>query len=160
MAKMSEAEIAEFLAGPVICRLGCLDSAGWPYVVPVWMQFADGGYYIVPRERAVWAEYLVRDDRVSLCMDDRDQHRRVLLKGRARVEEEPNVGGRWVPILREMAERYWGARGIDYHTKTLDEPRWLVFVKPVQTTSWYGTWAQRYRHYSWELTNGAERLTS
>lgn len=153
MARMTAEEIDAFLAGPVICRLGCVDNAGWPYVVPVWMQWADGGFYIVPRERSRWATFILYDPRVALCLDDRDQHRRVLVKGRARILEEPNVGGRWVPILREMAERYWGARGIEYHTKTLDEPRWLVFVEPVTITSWYGTWARRYRHYDWELSN-------
>ena len=153
MARMTAEEIAEFLASPVICRLGCVDLTGWPYVVPVWTQAADGGFYVVPRERSVWAEYLLRDGRVSLCWDDRDQHRRVLARGRARILEEPNVGGRWVPILREMAERYWGARGIEYHTKTLEEPRWLVYIEPVSITSWYGTWAQRYRHYSWDLSS-------
>ena len=57
-------------------------------------------------------------------------------------------------LAREMAERYWGQRGIDYHTKTLDEPRWLVRIEPVEITTWYGTWAQRYRHYDWSLSSG------
>lgn len=152
MAKMTGAEIDAFLAGPVICRLGCVDFSGWPYVVPVWMQWTDGGFFIVPRERSAWAEFLLHDPRVALCLDDREQHRRVLVKGRATIQEEPNVGGRWVPILREMAERYWGARGIEYHERTLAEPRWLVRVEPLELTSWYGTWAQRYRHFDWEMT--------
>src|SRR5688572_28102281 len=118
--KMTTAEMDAFLAGPVICRLACVDLTGWPYVVPVWMQWSEGGFYVVPRERSTWAEYLLHDPRVSLCMDDREQHRRVLVKGRASILEEPNVGGRWTPILREMAERYWGQRGIEYHSKTLD----------------------------------------
>lgn len=151
MARMTDAEIGGFLAGPVICRLGCLDDDGWPYVVPVWTQHSDGGFYVVPRERSVWARYLERDGRVSLCLDERDQHRRVLVKGRAAVVEHPNVGGRWTPILLEMAERYWGERGVEYHAKTLGEPRWLFFIEPVSITSWQGTWAQRYRHYDWQL---------
>ena len=32
---MSEPEVNDFLAGNIICRLGCLDGDGWPYVVPV-----------------------------------------------------------------------------------------------------------------------------
>jgi nitroimidazol reductase NimA-like FMN-containing flavoprotein (pyridoxamine 5'-phosphate oxidase superfamily) len=149
---MSDEEIAAFLSGPAICRLGCLDEEGWPYVVPVWMHYADGGFYVVPRERSIWAGHLQRDGRVSLCLDERDQHRRVLVKGRAELREAPNVGGRWVPILREMAERYWGERGVEYHTKSLAEPRWLFFIQPVTMTSWYGTWADRYKHYDWQLT--------
>lgn len=151
MARMTDAEITEFLSGPVICRLGCLDEDSWPHVVPVWMQYTGEGFYVVPRERSVWARYLQRDARVSLCLDERDEHRRVLVKGRATLVEQPNVGGAWVPILREMAERYWGERGIDYHTKTLGEPRWLFFIETVAVTSWYGTWAQRYRHFDWQI---------
>jgi nitroimidazol reductase NimA-like FMN-containing flavoprotein (pyridoxamine 5'-phosphate oxidase superfamily) len=151
VARMSADEIIEFLAQPVICRLGCLDDTGWPYVVPVWVQYADGGFYVVPRERSVWAGYIERDGRVSLCLDERDQHKRVIVKGMASIIERPNIGGRWDPILREMAERYWGDRGIEYHTETLREPRWLIFVKPIEMTSWYGTWARRYRHYEWQV---------
>ncbi|MEZ4520254.1 MAG: pyridoxamine 5'-phosphate oxidase family protein [Thermomicrobiales bacterium] len=148
---MTEGEIEEFLSGPVICRLGCLDETGWPYVVPVWMQYADGNFYLVPRERSRWAASLQRDGRCSLCMDVFEEHRRVLVKGNARIVEEPNIGGSWVPILEEMAERYWGARGRRYWRETLDEPRWLIQVETVAITSWYGTWAQRYRHYDWSV---------
>jgi nitroimidazol reductase NimA-like FMN-containing flavoprotein (pyridoxamine 5'-phosphate oxidase superfamily) len=156
MTRMTHAELETFLAGPVICRLGCLDDDGWPYVVPAWMQYADGGFYVVPRERSAWAGYLARDSRVSLCLDERNDHRRVLVKGTARVLETPNVGGRWVPILREMAERYWGQRGIEYHEKSINEPRWLIFIEPQQITTWYGTWADRYKHSDWKLTSHNE----
>lgn len=152
MPSLSDAELNTFLAGPVICRLGCLADDGWPYVVPVWIQHAGGGFYVVPRERSTWARYLQRDERVFLCLDERDQHRRVLVKGRAALLETPNVGGRWVPILREMAERYWGARGLDYHQQSLNEPRWLFFIHPLEISSWHGTWAARYKHYPWTVS--------
>ncbi len=148
---MTEEEIAEFLAGPVICRLGCLDEDGWPVVVPVWTQHADGGFYLVPRARSAWARHLQRDERCSLCLDVFEEHRRVLVKGKAVVREEPNTGGDWTPILREMAERYWGERGLKYWERTLNEPRWLVFIEPLKITSWQGAWAQRYRHYQWDV---------
>ena len=151
MPRMSDEEMTHFLSQPVICRLGCLDDDGWPYVVPLWMQHSDGGFYLVPRERASWAGYLKRDDRCSLVMDIFEEHRRVIVKGRAVVREEPNVGGDWVAILKEMAERYWGERGLRYWERTLQEPRWLIFVEPVEIKSWSGSWAQRYRHYDWEV---------
>ena len=47
MPRMTPDEIMTFLAGPVICRLGCLDDDGHPYVVPCWIHHADGGFYIV-----------------------------------------------------------------------------------------------------------------
>jgi hypothetical protein len=148
MPAMTPSELNDFLRDPVVCRLGCLDSDGWPYVVPTWFAYADGGFYIIPRERSAWAEYMHRDGRVFLCLDTED-NRRVLVKGRARLLEEPNVGGRWVDIGRDMAQRYRGAEGIVYLDKTLNEPRWLFFVEPIEMTSWYGDWARKYKHYAW-----------
>jgi hypothetical protein len=146
---MTRSEREAFLTGGVICRLGCLDDQGYPYVVPSWFEYADGGFYIIPRARSAWAAYLQRDGRVSLCIDEPDT-RRVLVKGLAQLVEMPNVGGRWVPIAERMCERYLGERGKEYLTKTLDEPRWLFFVEPQQVTSWTGGgWAERYKHTRW-----------
>jgi nitroimidazol reductase NimA-like FMN-containing flavoprotein (pyridoxamine 5'-phosphate oxidase superfamily) len=145
---MSRDEIAEFLQEGVICRLGCLDLDGHPYVVPCWFQYAEGGFYIVPRARSAWAEYLRQDPRVSLCIDA-ESGRRVLVRGRAKVVEEPNVGGRWVEIAREMALRYAGQEGLKYLDKTMKEPRWLFFIEAQEIVSSTGGWAERYKHYDW-----------
>jgi len=150
MAAMTDAERAEFLAQPVIGRLGCLDDDGYPYVVPVWFAYADGGFYLVPRARSEWARYLAQDGRVSLCIDDAElPYRRVLVKGRADVIETPNVGGQWVAIGTRMARNYRGAEGLAYMERTKDEPRWLFFVRPEQMTSTNGGWATRYKHSQW-----------
>ena len=63
---MSDAERDEFLAGNIVCRLGCLDNDGWPYVIPIWYEYSDSGFYVIPRERSVWAKYIQNDPRVSL----------------------------------------------------------------------------------------------
>ena len=94
IGKMSEEEIAGFLAGNPFCRLGCLDEEGWPYVVPCWFAHSEGGFYIVPRARSAWAHYIQRDPRVFLCIDDTTiYNRRVLVKGEATIVEEPNRPG-------------------------------------------------------------------
>jgi hypothetical protein len=75
----------------------------------------------------------------------------VLVQGEAKAVEEPNVGGRWVEIAKEMAYRYVGEEGLAYIDKTLNEPRWLFFVEPKQITSWQGGgWAEAYKHYDWK----------
>jgi len=61
MAGMTEKELQDFFSSDVLCRLGCLDDAGAPYVVPCWFQYAEGGFYIIPRARSTWANYLRRD---------------------------------------------------------------------------------------------------
>jgi nitroimidazol reductase NimA-like FMN-containing flavoprotein (pyridoxamine 5'-phosphate oxidase superfamily) len=150
--RMTGIEREAYLALGVTCRLGCLDNDGYPYVVPVWFQHADGGFYIVARERSIWAGYLERDGRVSLCIDGGTEqpNARVLVKGIAEIVERPNVGGRWVDLAREMSIRYNGRdRGLAYLESTLNEPRWLFFVRPVRVMDWVGSWAKKYKHSDW-----------
>ena len=56
VGRLSQAEMEEFLATDVLCRLAVLDKDGWPYIVPVWFQYKDDGFYIIPRERSAWAD--------------------------------------------------------------------------------------------------------
>ena len=148
MPAMSEAQIDELLHSNTVCRLACVDYDGAPYVVPCWFTYADGGFYVVPRARSAWAGYMKSDGRVFLCIDS-DHGGRVLVKGQARVVEEPNVGGKWVEIGKEMAERYGGEAGLKYLDTTKQEPRWLFFIEAGETLSSTGGWAQRYKHYDW-----------
>lgn len=158
VGKMSDEDIAEFFKTPVLCRMGCHDDEGWPTVVPTWFQYKDGGYYIIPRERSAWARYLKNDPRCTLCMDENGSMRKVLVKGEAELIEEPNVGGKWVAIAEEMSLRYLGPNGPKYLVPTLNEPRWLFFVKPLKTTTWQGTdWAARYKHSGWGEAKEADK---
>ncbi len=147
VGRMDKTEVDSFLAEGKVCRLACLDQDGWPYIVPVWFQWADGGFWIIPRERSVWAGYLKRDGRVSLSIDDDGApYRKVIAKGVAELVEEPNVGGRWVAIARDMSYRYLGEHGPDYLEPTLNEPRWLFFVGLEKLTTWQGVdWARKYK---------------
>ncbi|MBA3450243.1 MAG: pyridoxamine 5'-phosphate oxidase family protein, partial [Chloroflexia bacterium] len=93
VGKLNDQELDEFLAAGNIARLGCLDSSGWPYVVPTWYQWADGGFYIIPRARSAWAKFMAADGRVSLSIDSSDPpYIKVQSQGEAAVVEEPNVG--------------------------------------------------------------------
>lgn len=153
VGKMSEEEIEAFFATDVVCRLGCLDDEGWPYVVPTWFQYRDGGYYVIPRERSSWARHLERDPRCYLTMDESGSQRKVLVRGMAELVERPNVGGKWVEIANEMAVRYLGENGPKYLVPTLNEPRWLFFIRPLKTQTWQGVdWPSRYKHYDWGKT--------
>jgi hypothetical protein len=154
VGRMETSEMEAFLAQGIVGRLGVNDDEGWPYVVPVWYQYADGGFYIIPRERSVWAEYMKRDPRVFLTIDVTDGLGKVMVKGEADLLETPNVGGKWVEIAREMSLRYLGPHGPDYLVPTLNEPRWLFFVRPLRITTWQGVdWAKRYKHSEWGATN-------
>jgi len=151
IGKLSGEDMNKFLSGNSFCKIGCLDDEGWPYVVPCWFEYSDGGFYIIPRARSMWAAYIQRNPRVFLCIDEETiYNRRVLVKGEATVLEEPNIGGRWVEIARRMSLRYLGEHGPDYLEPTMTEPRWLLFVRPLKVTTWQGVdWAERYKHSQW-----------
>jgi nitroimidazol reductase NimA-like FMN-containing flavoprotein (pyridoxamine 5'-phosphate oxidase superfamily) len=149
--KLNDQELGEFLAEGNVARLACLDESGWPYVVPTWFHYADGGYYIIPRARSAWAKYMANDGRVSMTIDEPGApYRRVHVQGTAELLEEPNVGGRWVAIATEMSLRYLGENGPTYLEPSLVEPRWLFFVKPKKVATWEGVnWAKQYKHANW-----------
>jgi PPOX class probable F420-dependent enzyme len=144
---MTEDELREFLARPWNAKVGCIADDGSPYVVPSWYEWDGQDFWLVARARSVWARYLQREPRVFLCIDqEAAPHPRVLVQGRAEIVEEPNVGGRWVPIAECMAARYLGAvDGPGYLVPTLNRPRWLIRVHPDKLTTWTGgSWHPRY----------------
>ena len=75
--------------------------------------------------------------------------RKVMVKGEAEVVDEPNVGGRWAEIGKRMSIRYLGEHGPNYLEPTLNEPRWLLFIRPLETTTWQGVdWAVEVQAFS------------
>ncbi len=103
--RMSPEDLNAFLALPLLCRLACLDRQGWPYVVPVWFEYGDGGFYIIPRERSDWARYIQRDPRVSLCIEASGPARHVTVD----CDAEPVEQDIWT-ISRELAQKYVGGQ--------------------------------------------------
>ena len=151
---MTAEEQAAFLAELHLCHLACLDDEGYPYVVPVWFEHADGGFYFVARARAAWGAYLQRDSRVSLSIVSSSRSTRILVKGTADIVEEPNVGGQWFEVNRRLSHRYIGGEVAEgYIELSREEPRWLIFVRPQRITSQTGGgWAGKYKHYPWRIT--------
>jgi nitroimidazol reductase NimA-like FMN-containing flavoprotein (pyridoxamine 5'-phosphate oxidase superfamily) len=160
MPRLQQQQIEAFLARPLICRLGCIDDDGYPYVVPCIYHYEDGGFYLFARERSIWARHLQRDQRVSLCIDasnyDEEQWgTRVLVKGIAELVEGPRATGwplrvddRLATMGLRMQVRYTGSeqealKAVEHYSL---EPFWLFFVRPLTITSWWGDWADRYKH--------------
>ena len=148
--RMSDAERDAFLKEPVLARVSCHDDDGWPYVFPAWHEYRDGGFYLVPRGQAKWARVMQGDPRVGLSVDTLDGPVRVIVKGNAKIVEEPNVGGKWVQIAEAMATRYLGPDGPTYLVPTLNEPRWLIFVEPLSWLTWKGNaWPESQKTTTW-----------
>ncbi len=146
VGRLSETEITAFLDEPQLARLACLDDEGWPYVVPCWQEWDGNSFWVIPREKSAWARYLVSDSRCAISVDESGGLRKVVAQCTAHMVEEPNVGGQWVPIAERMSLRYLGENGPKYLEPTLDKPRWLFRLEPVNLQTWQGVdWAARYK---------------
>ena len=146
VGRLNETEVTAFLAEPQLARLACLDDEGWPYVVPCWQEWDGNSFWVIPREKSAWARYLANDSRCAITVDEPGALRKVVAKCTAHMVEEPNVGGQWVPIAERMSLRYLGENGPKYLEPTLDKPRWLFRLDPVNLQTWQGVdWAARYK---------------
>ncbi|MDQ4058627.1 MAG: pyridoxamine 5'-phosphate oxidase family protein, partial [Actinomycetota bacterium] len=58
VGRLHQDELEAFLAEGRIARLGCLDADGWPYVVPVWHEWDGDGFFVIPRMKSAWAQFL------------------------------------------------------------------------------------------------------
>jgi hypothetical protein len=129
---LSPAELDEFLARPLLLKLACLRPDGWPYVIPLWFAWYERKLYVVGRERAVWIEYLRREPRVGVLIDeDTRRQRRVQMIATAALVEGPlpraQGSQRWRDIDRLLVGRYMAdASGEAYRQRTAERPRYLV----------------------------------
>jgi nitroimidazol reductase NimA-like FMN-containing flavoprotein (pyridoxamine 5'-phosphate oxidase superfamily) len=148
---LNSAELAEFLAQPLLLKLACVRPDGWPYVVPLWYAWHEGKFFVVGRERAVWVAYLRREPRVGVLIDEEARrHRRVQMTATARVVEGPvrraDGSERWHQIDKLLVARYMADEpGRAYAQLTAERPRFLIEITPAQITSWAGgAWHRRY----------------
>ena len=106
-AEMSPDEIREFLShGTRTGKLAVLTASGHPHVMPVW--FVLDGQDIVFNTGAstVKGKHILRDGRVSLCVDDeRPPFSFVHIRGTAVAEEDAPDLVRWAT---RIGARYMG----------------------------------------------------
>jgi hypothetical protein len=146
VGQLDREELDSFLAEGRIARLACIDEEGWPYVVPCWQEWDGEGFWVIPRKKSAWAGYLRQEPRCAITVDEDGTLRKVIAQCTAKLVEEPNVGGRWVPIAERMSLRYLGENGPTYLEPTLDKPRWLFYLEPHRLWTLQGVdWARRYK---------------
>jgi nitroimidazol reductase NimA-like FMN-containing flavoprotein (pyridoxamine 5'-phosphate oxidase superfamily) len=142
---MTTEEVDEFLGLGVNMYLACLTEKGEPYITVCWHEWRDGYFWVIPRQRSRWADYLANDKRVCFVIDQPKTLGKVIGTGHAELVERPNVGGQWVPIAERMSYRYLGENGPTYLTSTSQQPRWLFRIKPTKMETWQGVgWAPKY----------------
>ncbi|HET7028195.1 MAG TPA: TIGR03618 family F420-dependent PPOX class oxidoreductase [Candidatus Limnocylindrales bacterium] len=143
----------DLLERPLLARLATVDDDGYPAVVPVWFEWADGAFWIVARARAAYLANLSHRPLVGLSIvDDRDPDRRLHVRGRATLATPgaPLAGG-VLDLARRLAERYEGAGGLEYVERSRAWPRVLVRIDPDRIVGWASPdWHPRYRDEPYE----------
>ena len=119
---MTEEEMEQFLERGVNMMLACLKPDGSPYITICWQEWRDGSFWVIPRQRSRWAEYLKADPRVSCVVEDPTTMEKVLVPdGRAELLEEPNIGGR-SPRLRRGSESSSSSRASSWRRRARTHP--------------------------------------
>lgn len=147
MRGLTPAEIAEFLAGPIVARVASIDEEGMPYITPVWQEWDGVALWIVPRERSVWVNHIQHNPHVAVsCALDVSPYTRVLMRGTAAIVAGPTpMTGQCLDVANRMAVRYLGERGPEYLIPTSDRPRYLIKFTPTKIVSWEGVeWHEKY----------------
>jgi PPOX class probable F420-dependent enzyme len=143
----------DLLERPLLARLATIDDDGYPAVVPVWFEWANGAFWIVARARAAYLTNLSRRPLVGLSIvDDRDPDRRLQVRGRATLATPAApLAGAVLDLARRLAERYEGRDGLAYIERSRTWPRVLVRIDPQRIVGWASPdWHPRYRDEGYE----------
>lgn len=108
--RMSEAELAGFLAQQRTVIVATAGRDGWPHLVPLWYVVRDGELWSWTYARSQKARNLERDDRVTLQVEDGEQYhelRGVMIRARARIHRDLAVV---TAFGEELFARYGGGR--------------------------------------------------
>lgn len=158
---MTPDEVDAFLNEPGhLVRIGTVDAAGMPLVVPTWFMVDDGMFLVTPRERSGWFSNLSADPRVCFTVDESTgPHRKVVLRGTARTVFPLGEDDSWRDVYRRITLRYVPPEWAEaYLTDTHDEPRALLGLSlaDAEMTTWrmparsgenpLAVWAPRYYH--------------
>ena len=133
---MTKREISQFLTEPNLAVVAVTAPDGAPHAVPTWYEYRRGEAFFITDATAFKCKCLMRDPRVTLCIDTRKPpYKAVVLKGRAEMEEKVADA-----MLERMAIAYMGKRaGREYAAQFKGQPVVVVRFTPERVISWdYG----------------------
>ena len=127
-AQESKRTVESFLAESRNATMATIRANGTPQLTPVWFVW-DGEQFLISitTERAKYKN-LVRDARMSLCIDDVAGFGYVVAEGTAEIREKDI----WADT-RKIVVKYRGeAGGEDYLENMKTQPRVLLVLKPTR----------------------------
>lgn len=102
MSKLTRDQYDEFLAAYKFAHIGTVDGEGAPYTVPVAFYYTGSAMLVAARGRSQWYPNIVRDGRVSVCVDEvvGDFRRIMVSKVNAEILFEPGREQEWKDTKR------------------------------------------------------------
>jgi len=161
MPKMTNAETAEFLGEPGhLLRLGTVDAASMPSVVPIWFLHRDDRIWFTPRAKSEWFEHLRENQNVCCTIDESEGSlRKVVARGAAEMVHDVGEDDEWRDVYRDITMRYVPEHyGDAYLSDTSAEPRglWALSLDQARVETWrmptedgedrLAVWAPKYYH--------------
>jgi PPOX class probable F420-dependent enzyme len=125
------AELAEFLALPLVAVLATYRQDGGVLLSPVWHQFRDGGFDVVSAPDDIKVRHLRRDPRASILVyDNEPPYRGVEIRTAAQLFEIDRA-----EVVLEMSVRYLGQEaGEAYAADSTDSV--LIRLEPGNVRTW------------------------
>src|SRR5437016_7225181 len=136
--RMTDAEVAEFLAAERTVQVASIGPDGVPHLVPMWFEVIDGRIAMWTYAKSQKAANLRRDPRVTCLVEAGEEYgelRGVSITGRAELHDDYDTVYR---VGEALFGRYQGAMthasraGVEAEARK----RVAVFIDPVKTASW------------------------
>jgi PPOX class probable F420-dependent enzyme len=135
MAGMEPAQVRKFLAwGTRTGKLATVRADGSPHVVPIWFVLDGDDLVFTTHETSVKAKAILRDDRVSICVDDQaPPYSYVTVRGVATTSTDPDELLHWAT---RIGGRYMGEhRAEEFGRRNGVRGELLVRVRPTKVIS-------------------------
>ncbi|MFD5661442.1 PPOX class F420-dependent oxidoreductase [Streptomyces hirsutus] len=118
--RMTDEEWRAFVShGTRTAKLSTVRADGSPHVAPIWFVLDGDDVVFNTGRETVKGRNLARDGRVALCVDDdRPPFAFVVMRGRARISEDPGDLVRWATRIaarymgRDRAEEFGARNGV------------------------------------------------
>jgi PPOX class probable F420-dependent enzyme len=128
---MTDVELRDFLAQPLIADIVTLKKDGSPQITPVDYYF-DGTYlYFSTTTDRAKGRNVKRDNRIAVSIRNENAHKVALFAGTADIlDDRDHV------LVRRIVARYTPPDKVDGFLSSLEANRIILRMKPTRTISW------------------------
>lgn len=129
---LSQEDTQRFLSEPRNVVLGTLRKDGSPQLNPMWFYWTGEVFYISTTRTRFKYRHILRDPRVTLCVDEAETLKTLIVEGRATIQENDI----W-ELTQRIVEKYVQPEHVAARmARFRAEPRVLIVVKPDRWVSW------------------------